>query len=293
MFQVKADRLATYHQKSFRLQDDLRLKDKDEALHFVKERGFVYFWPIKGISLPSLWAAVAGNRLVADAHDDPGHVTWGWKDGMLDKRKWYYAKLLRGKATMVSLDTAPYFYALSENYGDPDDDYLQLYEDGLMTRESKLIYETLLREGPTDTVNLRRIIHMTGKASNSPFERALTALQRDLKILPVGIAEAGAWRYSFIYDMVHRYYPELPEQARQIKRSVARQKLVSLYFQSVGAATIGDARKLFQWPKADVERALANLVEAGLLQSDCLVENRQGAHFALPTLLSSESSSVT
>lgn len=261
------------------------MESAEEALRFVNERGFVYFWPIKGVTLPNLWAAVAGERPVADAHDDPGHVTWGWKDGMLDKRQWYYAKILRGKATMIALEIAPFFYALSENYGDPDQDYLQLYEDGLLSREAKLIYEALLREGPLDTVNLRRKIHMTGKASNSPFERGLTNLQRDFKILPMGIAEAGAWRYSFIYDLVHRHYPGLPDQARPIKRSQARQRLLSLFFDSLGAATAAEARKVFQWPKKDLDRTLAALVESAALLDSYQVEGQAGEHYAVPDLV--------
>ncbi len=67
--------------------------------------------------MPSLWTAVAGDRPVADKHDDPGHITWGWKYKALGKKIWYYAKTLRKKATMISLEIAPYFYALSENYG--------------------------------------------------------------------------------------------------------------------------------------------------------------------------------
>lgn len=282
--QITAERLQAYRRRTFRLGPERRLTSLQDALSFVQERGFVYFWPIKGANLPNLWAAVAGERPVADAHDDPGHVTWGWKDNMLDKRQWYYGKILRGKATMIALDTVPYFYALSENYGDPEHDYLQLYEDGLLSREAKLIYEALLREGPIDTVNLRRKIHMTGKASNSPFDRGLTNLQRDFKILPVGIAEAGAWRYSFIYDLVHRHYPELPRVARTIKRSQARQKLLSLYFASLGAATVAEARKLFQWPKKDLERALAAVVEDGVVASGYQVEGQNGEFHAVQEL---------
>ena len=284
MTQIPAIRLQEYRERTFRLAPELRLGSIEEALAFVKARGFVYFWPIKGANLPNLWVAVAGQRPVADAHDDPGHVTWRWKDGMLDKRQWYYAKILRGKATMIALDVAPLFYALSENYGDPEHDYLQLYEDGLLSREAKLIYETLLREGPLDTVNLRRKIHMTGKASNSPFERGLTNLQRDFKILPVGIAEAGAWRYSFIYDLVPRHYPDLPQQARPIRRGQARQKLLSLYFTSMGAATAAQARKLFQWPKKDLDRALTFLVEMGAVMPGLRVEGQAGEYFVLPEL---------
>jgi hypothetical protein len=284
---ITVEQLDNYRKQTYRLQTGLQLSSQDEALNYVQERGFVYFWPIKNITFPSLWTAVAGNRIVADKHDDPGHVTWRWKDDMLDKRRWYYGKILRGKATMISLEIVPYFYALSENYGDPENDYLQLYEDGLLSRQAKMIYEALLHEGALDTVNLRRVIHMTGKASNSPFERGLVSLQRDFKILPVGIAEAGAWRYSFIYDLVHRYYPELPQQARSIKRGESQVKLAALYYNSVGAATMADTRKLFQWPKGDIERTLARLSDSGSLESGYQVEGLVGDHYAITQLTSS------
>ena len=282
---ISAAQIAGYRQSTFASRKGLHLTSVDEAVRFVDDRGFIFFWPIKGVTYPSLWTAAAGNRAVADAHDDPGHVTWGWKDQLLDKKKWYYAKLLRGKSTIVSLKTAPYFYALSDNYGDPDNDYLQLYEDGLLSREAKVIYEALLHHGPLNTVRLRQVCQMTGKASSSRFERGLTFLQRDLKILPIGIAEAGAWKYSFIYELVHRYYPDLPEQARPIKRGEAREKLVSLYFVSVGAANLGSLRKLFQWKPADINRTLEHMVASGGIVPGCQVEGASGDHFSVASLL--------
>lgn len=284
MVEIPERRVEEYRRRTFRLEERLKLHSQEDALSYVEDRGFVYFWPIKGILYPSLWTAVAGNRPVADAHDDPGHVTWRWKDALLDKRRWYYAKVLRGRATMISLSVAPFFYALSENYGDPDNDYLQLYDDGLLSREEKVIYEILLKEGPLDTVTMRRKIHMTGKASNSPFERSLVALQRDFKILPVGIAQAGGWRYSFIYDMVHRHYPDIPMEARRITRRSARKELARLYFTSVGAASESDLRKLFQWSKKECESALAVLAEEERFIKRCRIEGKRDELWALTAL---------
>ena len=285
MVELSAERLDLYRASTFRTRLELRLGHKDDAVDFVNERGFVYFWPIKGIHFPSLWTAVAGDRPVANAHDDPGHVTWGWKDEMLGKRQWHYGKILRGKATMISLEVLPFFYAISDNFGDPDNDYLQLYEDGLLSREAKSIYEALLHEGPLDTVNLRRVIHMTGKASNSPFDRGLTALQRDFKILPVGVSQSGGWRYSFIYDCVHRFYPELPAAARPIGRRQAMQKLAELYFASMGTASAAEIRKLFQWTRKDIQRTLQGLVEQGQIQAGVRLEGSSGEHYAVAELL--------
>src|SRR3989337_2844654 len=137
---VAEQRLTDSRRETFHRDPARRLKSKQDAVAFVNQRGFVFFWPIKGVTLPSLWAAVAGNRPVADAHDDPGHVTWGWKDSMLGARQWDYAKLLRKKATIVSPAVAPYFYALSQNFGAPEQDYLLQYEQGALTHEAKTVY---------------------------------------------------------------------------------------------------------------------------------------------------------
>ncbi len=253
----------SYRAQSYRLGRGSQLRSEDDAVRYVEERGFVYFWPIKGVDLPSLWVAVAGRRPVADRHDDPGHVTWGWKDRLLPARRWYYGKLLRGKATMVSVETLPYFYALSENYGDSND-YLLEYEAGRLGVEAKQVYEALLGQGPLDTLALRREARLTSHESNTRFERALVELQRGLRIMPVGVAQAGRWNYAFIYELVDRWLPQVVQQARAIGRSEARAHLLDLYLKSVGAATEAQIAQLFHWRKDDIAKACAALARAGL-----------------------------
>jgi hypothetical protein len=209
--------------------------------------------------MPSLWAAVAGDRPVADAHDDPGHITWGWKDRALGKKIWYYAKVLRRKATMISLASAPCFYALSENYGSPEEDHLVAYREGRLTLAAKQIYEALLSDGAMNTIDLRRAAHLTSKSSDTEFNRALEALQVDFKIMPIGVAEAGAWRYAFIYDLVAHHMPELVESARFIGEAEARQTLAFLYIKSVGAARSHDVYRLFGWPQDLTMRTIHSL----------------------------------
>ncbi|HEX6304151.1 MAG TPA: hypothetical protein VFZ76_08185, partial [Anaerolineales bacterium] len=133
---LSLDAIQNYRAKTFRTLPTNRIKSKSQAIEFANQRGFIFLWPIKDILLPSLWVAVAGDRPVADEHDDPGHVTWGWKDSLLGARKWYYAKVLRKRATIISLEMAPYFYALSQNYGAPESDYLTQYEQGRLTQEA-------------------------------------------------------------------------------------------------------------------------------------------------------------
>lgn len=279
--------LEKHRQAAFGSLPGQRLRDAEQAVEFVNARGFVYFWPIKGVDLPSLWVATAGDRPVADAHDDPGHITWGWKDGLLGKRRWHYAKVLRKRATMISLETLPYFYALSENYGDPTEDHLILYEQGRLSQEAKAIYDALLDEGPLDTLALRKAAHLTSAESNARFERALSELQADFKIMPVGVAPVGAWRYAFIYEIVARHYPDLIDQTRFIGNEKARQKLSLLYVQMLGAAQVGDLAKLFGWKSVEVQAALAALAEREQVRLDCQVEGLPGKYAVLEKLLAS------
>jgi hypothetical protein len=286
---ISYKKIESFRRQTFRLLPRKRVKTKEEAIQFTNQRGFIFFWPIKDIVLPSLWQAVAGDRPVADQHDDPGHVTWGWKDSLLGAHRWYYAKVLRKRATIISLEVLPYFYALSENYGSPEEDYLTIYEQGRLTREAKLVYEALLREGPLDTVTLRRVTHLTSKDSEYRFNRALIELQTDFKILPVGVTEAGAWHYAFAYDLVPRHFPGLLDQTRFIQESQARQKLLELYFKSVGAAQLTDLSKLFRWRPPDLQGTLNGMIQSGFLGSGLEIDGEPGEWLALRVLLESRS----
>ncbi len=262
-----------------------QLRSAEQAVDFVNQRGFVYFWPIKGITLPSLWVATAGDRPVADEHDDPGHTTWGWKDELLPKKVWYYARVLHRRNTMLSLEALPYFYALSPNYGDPENDYLDQYEQGLMTNEARSVYEALLRKGPLDTISLRKEAHMSGTGSDSRFNRALEDLQIELKVLPVAVTEAGAWRYAFQYDIVPHHFPHLIEEAGAITEPQARRWILERYFSSVGAAEKRDAARLFGWRPDALERTLKTLLSDGFIVDEVDVEGNPHPHLALAALL--------
>lgn len=268
MITLSADLLKSFQEKTFRTTDSTRLRTPQQAVEFVNERGFIFFWPVKGVNMPSLWCGVAGDRPVADAHDDPGHTSWGWKDQMLDKRVWYYGRILRKRNTIISLKTAPYFYALSPNFGEPELEISDQYHAGQIPLEVKLIFEALLEKGPLDSIALRREAHLTGPKSNSPFNRALDILQRDFKVMPTAIAEVGTWKYAFVYDLTHRYHPGLLEQSRFISENQARDHLVTCYFKSVGAASEKQVQSLFGWTQLEAQNSIHRLIEKGFLTND-------------------------
>ncbi len=286
MIDLPIEVLRAFRQKTFRTLPGLRIHTKEEAIDYVSERGFIFFWPIKGVNLPSLWTAVAGDRPVANKHDDPGHITWAWKDSLIGKENWFYGKILRKKATMIAMDLAPSFYALSENYGAPEEDYLTIYEQGRMTRETKQVYEVIIEKGPIDTVSLRKAAHLTGKGSDSSFTRTLADLQADFKIVPTAVTQSGAWRYAFAYDLLPRQYPQIPERARSISEHKAREQITSTYFKSIGAAQFRDLTKLFRWSKKNTLQTIENLVAASELIANVQIIGFPGEWYATPALLS-------
>jgi hypothetical protein len=138
-----------------------------------------------------------------------------------------------------------------------------------MTAEAKAIYEAILENGPLDTVRLRREARMSAESAKSRFDRALVELQVGLKVLPVGVAEAGAWNHAFIYELLPRWFPEIPARARLIGRAEARRVLVRRYLDNVVAADRAMIAKVFhilKWTPAELKRTIVTLLEESAIQ---------------------------
>ena len=84
----------------------------------MNDAGVCLLFPAQGIEMLNVYQAVAGfaKSMTAKQKDPIKSLTWGTKDRSLNHRWWYYGKLIKGKATLISLDLFPSFYALSEDY---------------------------------------------------------------------------------------------------------------------------------------------------------------------------------
>jgi hypothetical protein len=258
------EKIDQYREKSFRIAPGLRLNSQEEAVAFINERGFILFHPAKDVVLPSLWTATAGDRRVPNEHDDPGHVSWGWKDALLGERQCYYGRFLKKKMTFIALDLLPSFYRLSDNFDDYEHDFEVRYSSGSMSYEAKSIYEVLLESGPLHTLELRRRANLWGKENQYRYSKALDFLQTELMILPMGIAEAGRWNYAFIFDILPRYYPNLIDQAKQITDREAERNILQSYLRSLGAVNYAQANRLFRWQKKRMVKRFSEMAVEGI-----------------------------
>lgn len=264
---VPFSEIAAARAPRYRMDGQNKLTSRHEAVKFINEAGVVLLFPGDNTPLPDLWSAINGyeRRLPKHHHDSALSKTWSWKDDIPSRKEAWYGKIVRGKPAFISLRDLPAVYALSSNYGELDD-YLEAYADGLMSKESKEIYEVLLREGPLPTSTLRKLCGMGGGGDNARrFDRAIVELQSDLKIVKSGISDANRWKYCYVYDLLLRWAPDLGEQARQFNSRTATKHLVTLYLRTSIAAPANLFPRLFGWDPGVTERILEEMVQEGTL----------------------------
>ncbi|HOG46141.1 MAG TPA: hypothetical protein PLJ35_16885 [Anaerolineae bacterium] len=256
---------------------ELRLQTEEQALAFIDRVGFCFLFAAKGLAMPTLWEAICGAaRPVPQRHDDADlGRAWEWKDTLPSRKACFYGKLLRKTPTLIALPYLPHFYALSTNYGELDD-YLEEYAEGRLSAEAKWVYEALLNGGPQSTTRLRKTAGLEGKANMLRFDRALAELQAGLKIVKVGISDANAWGYCYVYDLLLRQYPDVAAQARGIASVQAEDALALKYLESAVCVTAGELARLFGWEPWRIERLVARLAAAGAISSDVHWPGRKG-----------------
>jgi hypothetical protein len=271
--ELLAARAERYHQVPH-----LRVQTEDQALEFLNKVGLSLLFSAKELELPSLWGALCGgNRPVPHNHDD--HLlglAWQWKDTLPTAGRVLYGKFLRKRPVFISLDLAPSFYALSPNYGNPTQDYMQDYQDGRLSVEAKQVFEVLLHQGALPTSRLRLEAGLNGKSNASRFDRALAELQADFRITKVAISDANRWGYCYVYDTLPPHFPQVIEAARGISGRQARDTILLHYLKTVLAATPRQVAALFDWVPGDVDRMATRLAAEGKIRAGVRIEGLVG-----------------
>ncbi|MDQ5826459.1 MAG: winged helix DNA-binding domain-containing protein [Chloroflexota bacterium] len=264
---VHFDSIANRRTARYHMTNDLKLKTRDEAVRFINEVGVALLFPGDNLPLPDLWSAINGKerKLPKHHHDWALGKTWDWKDQIPSRKEAWYGKLIRGKPAFVSLRDLPAVYALSSNYGELDD-YLEAYQDGMLSQEAKSVYEVLLAEGPLPTSTLRKASGLGGGGDNARrFERAIVELQTGLKIVKAGISDSNRWKYCYVYDLLLRWAPNLAEESRNYNSRSAMRHLIGRYLQSNLAAPPLLFPRLFAWDTNVTLRVIDEMVQDGTL----------------------------
>jgi hypothetical protein len=271
---VKLERL---RDKTFRRFPGLRIRSERAALAFVNAVGICSTFYRFPEGLPCLWEAVAGRRdprWPRRSHHDAGiGFTWELKDILPTRRQVYYGKLLKGRPVLVALDLFPCVYALVRGRQRARD-YRVEYEAGRLSLTAKRIMDAMLRQHPQFTRELRAASFMLESAKTREFERAMAELQQALWVAK--IEERYEPTFSYRWDLLDAWLPELTSEGRRLQRRRAAEALIARYAKSAVFTTVPLMVRLFGLPRGEVEEAVSQLVRRGSLVPDCPVAGWPG-----------------
>ncbi len=169
--------IEVYRDRLWRRDPECRVEDVHDAERFIEDVGFCEALTDSRRPGPSLYVAVCGRR---DAHmprnvqkDPEASLAWTIKDDVMRRGRCFYGKVLRGRATFIAPRLLPFFKAL---WGIP-----RKMEKKYLSTDAQLILKIMRREWELATRDLREA---SGIKERARFDKALTELQKTLKVIP-------------------------------------------------------------------------------------------------------------
>jgi len=261
--------LEAYRARSFRLLSGLRVSSEEQALDFIRQAGFLFFW-VSGeqLNLPSLSGAYPPRR--------KDWAWWDWKQTLPEKKACYYAKILRHKGTFLSWDIFPCFYAVYANRLP----YEEEWQAGLLDRTHKRLLDILAEQGPLMSRELRLAYAPPGKENTRRVKRALEELQAVFRICPSG-GDTEGWTHHR-WELVERWVPPAYlRKGRAMEPEKAGAAIIARFLRTIGVSTPGEICWLFSWGRRQTEDFL-RLVH-GLTEVE--IENLRGRFLSLSSVL--------
>ena len=250
---ILPDEIETYRDLKWRRDPECRVEDVYAAERFVEEVGFCSTLTDSRRPGPSLYVAVCGRR---DAHsprnvqkDPESRLAWTLKDEMLRRGRCFYGKVLRGQATFIAPRLVPAFNTLlgcSRNM-----------EKKILSNDAQAILKVLRNEWEMSTRDLREA---SGITERSRFDKALTQLQRHLKVIPSEV----------LYEPSFTYIWSIPESRFQdqmkvsVKREQALRDVAHAYLLGAGMTLRGELARVTGLSSPDAGLGNWALVDEGV-----------------------------
>ena len=237
------EEIEVYRDRLWRRDPENRVDDVYAAERFIEEVGFCEALTDSRRPGPSLYIAVCGRR---DAHmprnvqkDPESSLAWTIKDEVMRRGKSFYGKVLRGRATFIAPRLLPFFNAL---WGVP-----QRMEKTTLSPDALTILRIMRREWEMGTRDLREA---SGIAERARFDRAMTQLQKSLKIIPTEVLYEPT--FTYIWSIPEARFPDHLNQT--VKREDALKEIARAYLTGAGMT-----------PRRELARVTGlNAPEAGL-----------------------------
>src|SRR5215207_423783 len=223
MLKALPEEVELFRDRAWRREPEARVEGAADAEKLVEAAGFCATMTDSRRPGPSLYVAVCGRR---DAHmprnvqkDPESRLAWTIKDEVMRRGKCFYGKVLRGRSTFIAPRLIPFFNAL---WGIP-----QRMEKKTLSTDAQVILKIMRREWEMGTRDLREA---SGIVERARFDKAMTQLQKTLKIIPTEVLYEPTFTYIWSIPEVR-----FPEQLRQnVKREEAVKEIARSYLIGAG-----------------------------------------------------------
>jgi len=227
------EEVEVHRDRLWRRDPDNRVEDVYGAERFIEEVGFCEALTDSRRPGPSLYVAVCGRR---DAHmprnvqkDPESRLAWTIKDDVMRRGKCFYGKVLRGRSTFIAPRLVPFFNAL---FGVP-----RRMEKAVLSSDAQVILKIMRREWEMGTRDLREA---SGMGERARFDKAMTQLQKTLKIIPTEVLYEPTFTYIWSIPEA-RFADQLNEQ---VGREAALTEIARSYLVGAGMTVRGELARV-------------------------------------------------
>lgn len=227
------EEIEVHRDRMWRRDPENRVEDVYAAERFIEEVGFCEALTDSRRPGPSLYVAVCGRR---DAHmprnvqkDPESRLAWAIKDEVMRRGKCFYGKLLRGRSTFIAPRLIPCFNAL---FGVP-----KRMEKKVLSADALAILKVMRHEWEMGTRDLREA---SGVAERARFDKAMTQLQKALKIIPSEVLYEPT--FTYIWSIPEARFPD--ELSQNVKREDALQEIARAYLVGAGMTLRGELARV-------------------------------------------------
>jgi hypothetical protein len=268
------EEIEVHRDRMWRRDPENRVEDVYTAERFIEEVGFCEALTDSRRPGPSLYVAVCGRR---DAHmprnvqkDPESRLSWTIKDDVMRRGKCFYGKLLRGRATFIAPRLLPFFNAL---WGMP-----RKFEKKLLSADAQAILKIMRREWEMASRDLRE---ESGIGERARFDKAMTELQRTLKIIPTEVLYEPTFTYIWSIPEA-RFADQLSET---VEREAALKEIARAYLIGAGMTLRGELARVtgLKSPEAGlgnwglVDEGFADRLAPGVYRLSSLTQSRKAA----------------
>jgi len=227
------EEIEVHRDRMWRRDPESRVDDVYAAERLIEEVGFCEALTDSRRPGPSLYVAVCGRR---DAHmprnvqkDPESRLAWTIKDEVMRRGKCFYGKVLRGRSTFIAPRLIPFFNSL---FGVP-----KRIEKKVLSADAQAILRIMRHEWEMGTRDLREA---SGISERPRFDKAITQLQKTLKIIPTEVLYEPT--FTYIWSIPEARFPD--ELNQTVGREDAVKEIARSYLVGAGMTLRGELARV-------------------------------------------------